>query len=90
VIVTTAAAPSSPSIRPPGSLGDSTIGPRIRLSSGSSHALLPRRLRTPATRACRRRTTRRTSPSTPRRERDEVRTATVSPCIAPFIDSGGT
>ena len=90
VIVTIAASPSLP-LFPSGPVrsrsSGSGMGPRTRVSSGSSHALRPRRRKTPATRFTARLTTRTISPSTPRFPRARTCTTTLSPCIAPFIPS---
>jgi hypothetical protein len=86
LMVAMAASPSSPTCALTRS---STIGPRIRLSSGSSQALLPRLCSVPAMRGLRRITICETAPSTPRCERAATFTSTVSPCSAPPSASGG-
>ena len=92
VMRTTTASPSLPLLpsEPLTSMARGrTMGPRTRLSSGSSQALLPLRLSVPATRFMPRSTTDTTSPSAPRAVRERTRTRTRSPCIAPPMDSGG-
>ncbi len=93
VIATTTASPSLPLFPPEPSASiarGSTMGPRTRVSSGSSQALLPFRCSVPATRLMPRSTIAKTSPSAPRALRARMRTRTLSPWRAPPIASGGT
>ena len=67
-----------------------TMGPRMRVSSGSSHALRPFRCSVPATRLMPRSRIATISPSAPRALRARTRTRTLSPWSAPPSASGGT